>query len=63
LPKVLLFFNPHYGSPFQWVANKQTNTKEAWHLGYENSFIAAVKNSKFIKEWFEFLMRAVQTPY
>jgi hypothetical protein len=58
-----MFFHPHYGSPFNWTYNSLINSKIAWHLGYENNFIAAVKGSELILDWFESLLNATQTPY
>lgn len=33
-PKVLLFFHPHYGSPFNYTVNTYINSKVSWHLAY-----------------------------
>jgi hypothetical protein len=62
-PKAFMFFHPHYGSPFNWTYSSLINSKIAWHLGYENNFIAAVKRSELIIDWFESLLNATQTPY
>ncbi len=48
LPRVFMFFHPHYGSPFNWTVNPQVNSKTAWLLGYENNFIAAEQRNELV---------------
>lgn len=52
LPKAVLTFHPHYGSPFEWTYNGE-GEKESWHLSYETGFIAAEPKSELIKDWFD----------
>lgn len=62
-PKAFMFFHPHYGSPFIWKVDPVVNSKITWQLGYENNFIAAEKGSELITDWFNQLLKAIQTPY
>lgn len=41
LPRVLMFFHPHYANAFDWTYDKQANTKKLVLNAYESSFIAA----------------------
>jgi hypothetical protein len=54
LPKVLMFWHPHYGSPLEWSVNPTylINGKVSRDNAYENNFIVAEKNSELIREWF-----------
>jgi len=34
LPKMFMFFHPHYGSLFDWKYDPHANTKMAWLASY-----------------------------
>ena len=61
-PKVFLFFHPHYGSPFDFHYDDKINSKVAWHLGYENNFIAAEAGNEFVQAWLDDLLEMIVTP-
>lgn len=48
-----MLWNDFYAAPTNWQFDDKIKTKKAWHLSYESNFIAAKKNSKFIKDWMD----------
>nr|BAK03429.1 predicted protein [Hordeum vulgare subsp. vulgare] len=63
MPKVVVPFHPHFGSPFHWTYNASSGAKEAWHLAYEHSLIAAVPKAELINDWFTQMKTNLQTKY
>ena len=55
-PEALLLWNTYYANNMSWQYDAEANTKMAWHLSYESSFIAAVKGCKLIVEWLDVLL-------
>jgi hypothetical protein len=53
LPKVLMYFYPHYGQPFYWTFNATANTKSMWHCSYDSNLIIAEANQMLLIDWFE----------
>jgi len=49
---VLMQFHPIEGGLFDWKINEKYNTKVQWHLAFESNFLAADKDSEFVKDWF-----------
>lgn len=51
-PTVFMFFNPQYATNiYQTQVDVMHNTRNYWHLAYENNFIAAEKDSLLIRDW------------
>lgn len=64
LPSIFMFFNPHYGSPYdEWRVDEKHNTKAHWHLSYENNFIACEPRNELIAAWYEDLLNYLSQPY
>ncbi len=63
LPKVLMFFHPHYGQPFRWTFDEGANTKRMELTAYENNFIIAEPNQALLGEWIEEYARFITSPY
>jgi hypothetical protein len=62
LPKVVAAFHPHFGSPFHWNYDKD-GQREAWHLAYEHSLIAAEPQAELILDWFKQFKANLQLDY
>ena len=61
-----MVFHPFMGQPEDWLyfgREEGGNIKTQWHLGLENSFIAAEKGCELIKEWFEMFLEYLTSPY
>ncbi len=58
-----MFSNAIWGNPINWHMDRRYNTKSQWHLSWENNFIAAEKNTEFIKEWFDVYTEWMVTSY
>jgi hypothetical protein len=46
-----------------WTVDEKANTKVTWHLAYESNFLAADKDSEFVKDWFDLFLYFVKSPY
>jgi hypothetical protein len=57
-----MFWNPSFAGFLEWEVDKQANTKQGWRYSLENSIIVAVKESEFIKEWFDLLLELLLKP-
>ena len=63
LPRVLMFFHPHYGSSFDWAFDGQANTKRLTLSAYENNLLAAEPNQPLFWDWLQEFARFITTPY
>lgn len=41
LPRVLMYFHPHFGTAFDWTYDKEANTKRLMVSAYENNLLIA----------------------
>ncbi len=63
LPKVVMYFHPHYGQPFDWTFDAEANTKNIWHCALDSNFIAAEPESQLLKDWVRTFTKFLTRPY
>ena len=63
LPKVLMFFHPHFGQPFRWDFDERANTKSMELTAYENNFIIAEPGQALFNEWIDEYELTITSPY
>lgn len=56
VPDVFMFWDQNFGGLFQWEISENHLTKKDWRFSIQNSFIAANKESEFIKEWYDLFL-------
>jgi len=47
-----MLWNAYYCNPIDWHIDHIQHTRAQWQLSLESNFIAAIKGSELIKEWF-----------
>jgi hypothetical protein len=63
LPKAVVAFHPHFGSPFHWVYEESSGEKLTWHLAYEHAMIAAEPRTELIRDWLNELKANIQLTF
>ena len=63
LPKVLMFYHPHFGQPFEWTYDQDYNTKNMWHIALDSNFIAAEPQAQLLKDWIRIFTQFIRQSY
>jgi mannosyltransferase OCH1-like enzyme len=63
MPRMFMFFHPHYGQPFYWKYEKRGNTKRQDLTAYENNLIIAEPGHELLKEWIDEYALTITSDY
>jgi hypothetical protein len=63
IPRMFLFFHPHYGQPFDWKYDKRANTKRQELTAYENNLIIAEPGHELLSEWIDEYALTITSDY